>query len=190
MMTTFVVDLVPQQTAMSCWAASVTMIQSWAQQTCIDPATLTDIPGFQDAYERNGLDLTSARNALTTWGLVTEAPQDYTAQGFLDLLNQYGPIFIAANVGTDSQIANHARVITGFDMDQDTVYINDPWGANMSNFVPSNPGQQYTMTYEALLQQMDSLASAIYKSVENNDPTNPLTDLAFVAHLPQRPANI
>ena len=99
-MTTFVVDLVPQQTAMSCWAASVTMIQSWAQQTCIDPATLTDIPGFQDAYERNGLDLTSARNALTTWGLVTEAPQDYTAQGFLDLLNQYGPIFIAANVGT------------------------------------------------------------------------------------------
>jgi hypothetical protein len=75
-------------------------------------------------------------------------------------------------------------------MDQDTVYINDPWGANMSNFVPSNPGQQYTMTYEALLEQMDSLASAIYKNVENNDPTNPLTDLAFVAHLPQRPANI
>lgn len=189
-MTTFVVDLVPQQTAMSCWAASVTMIESWAQQTCLDPGTLTDITGFQDAYERNGLDLTSARNALTTWGLVAEAPQDYTAQGFLDLLNQYGPIFIAANVGTDSQIANHARVITGFDMDQDTVYINDPWGANMSNFVPSNPGQQYTMTYEALLQQMDSLASAIYKNVENNDPTNPLTDLAFVAHLPQRPANL
>jgi hypothetical protein len=44
--------------------------------------------------------------------------------------------------------------------------------------------------YEALLEQMDSLASAIYKNVENNDPTNPLTDLAFVAHLPQRPANI
>lgn len=99
-MTTFVVDLVPQQTAMSCWAASVTMIESWAQQTCLDPGTLTDITGFQDAYERNGLDLTSARNALTTWGLVAEAPQDYTAQGFLDLLNQYGPIFIAANVGT------------------------------------------------------------------------------------------
>ena len=189
-MTTFTVDLVPQQTAMSCWAASVTMIESWAQQTCIDPATLTDIPGFQDSYERNGLDLTTASKALTTWGLVTEAPQDYTAEGFLNLLDQYGPIFIAANVGTASQIANHARVITGFDKDQNTVYINDPWGANMPNFVPSNPGQQYTMTYEALVEQMDSLASAIYRGMENADPTNPLTDLAFVAHLPQRPANI
>jgi len=189
-MTTFAVDLVPQQTAMSCWAASVTMIQSWAQQTCINPATLTDIPGFQDAYERNGLDLTTASKALTTWGLVTEAPQDYTAQGLLNLLDQYGPIFIAANVGTESQIANHARVITGFDIDQNTVYINDPWGANMPKFVPSNPGQQYTMTYEALLDQLDSLASAIYKNMEKTDPTNPLADLAFVAHLPQRPANI
>jgi hypothetical protein len=60
----------------------------------------------------------------------------------------------------------------------------------MPNFVPSNPGQQYTMTYEALLQQMDSLASAIYRDIQKTDPTNPLTDLAFLAHLPQRPANI
>lgn len=189
-MTTFVVDLVPQQTAMSCWAASVTMIIGWAQQTCIDPATLTDIPGFQDAYATNGLDITTASNALTTWGLVTEAPQDYTAQGFLNLLDQYGPLFIAANVGTESRVANHARVVTGFDLDQDVVSINDPWGADMPNFVATNPGQQYTMTYEALLGQMDSLARALYTAYENADPTNPLADLAFVAHLPQRPAGL
>ena len=53
-MTTFAVELVPQQTAMSCWAASVTMIQSWAQQSSIDPATLTDIPGFQDSTSAMG----------------------------------------------------------------------------------------------------------------------------------------
>jgi Papain-like cysteine protease AvrRpt2 len=190
-MTRFVVDLVPQQTAKSCWAASVTMILGCAQTECMDPGTLTDIPGFQDAYERKGLDLKTARSALTTWGLVTEPPQDYTAQGFLNLLDQYGPIFIAANVGTESRIANHSRVITGLELDTDqntaTAYINDPWGANMPNFDPSNPGQQYPMAYEDLIGQMDSLASEIYRFIESTDPTNPLANLAFIAHLPQRP---
>ena len=189
-MTTFTVDLVPQQTASSCWAASVTMILSWAQQTCLDPGTLTDIPGFQDAYEKNGLKTANATSALSTWGLVTEAPQDFTADGFLGLLDQYGPLFIAANVGTDTAVANHARVVTGYDKDQDIVYINDPWGANMPNFVPTNPGQTYTMSYADLLAQIDSLATVLYRFYHNTDPDNPLTNLAFIAHLPQRPAGL
>jgi hypothetical protein len=160
----------------------------------VDPGTLTNMPGFQDAYERQGLDLKTASSALTTWGLVTESPQDYNAEGFLNLLDTYGPIFIAANVRLGSQIHNHSRVITGLELgtDQDTatVYINDPWGPDMERFVSSNPGRQVTMTYEELVGEMDSLARQIYGYVENTDPTNPLANLAFVAHLPQRPANI
>lgn len=189
-MTIFDVELVPQQTAKSCWAASIAMIDSWAQQVSIDPGTLADIPGFQQAYENNGLDLTTAQTALQTWGLVTEPPQDYSADGFLNLLDSYGPLFLAANVGTEQRIANHTRVVTGFDIDQNTVYINDPWGANMPSFVPSNPGQQYTLTYEALLQQMDSLAQFVYTVMGRVAPGNQLTNLAFIAHLPQRPANL
>jgi hypothetical protein len=101
----------------------------------MDPGTLADILGFQDAYERKGLDLKTARSALTTWGLVTEPPQDYTVQGFLNLLDQYGPIFIAANVGTESRIANHSRVITGLELDTDqdiaTVGTSGPAGTDM-----------------------------------------------------------
>jgi hypothetical protein len=128
-MTTFDVPLVPQQTAKSCWAASVTMLLSWAQQSSIDPAALTDIPGFQRAYEVKGLDLKTARTTLATWGLVTEPPQDYSAQGFADLLDSYGPLFVAAYVKIGDSFANHSRVITGFDQDNDTVYISTIHGA-------------------------------------------------------------
>jgi len=189
-MTTFDVPLVPQQTAKSCWAASVTMLLSWAQQSSIDPAALTDIPGFQEAYEVKGLGLKTARIALATWGLVAEPPQDYSAQGFAYLLDSYGPLFVAAHVIIGDRIVNHSRVITGFDQDNDTVYINDPWGADMPSFVATNPGSQYTLTYEALLEQMDSLARMMYAKAERDDPTNQLGDLAFVAHLPARPPNL
>jgi hypothetical protein len=189
-MSVYDVPLIPQQTAISCWAASVTMIQSWAQQASIDPGALTDIPGFQDAYESAGLDLTTASKALTTWGLTTEPPQDFSAQGFSDLLDNFGPVFIAVNVGTESRIANHARVIAGFDLDRDLVYVNDPWGANMPRFVPSNPGAQYTISYDTLLNQLDSLARAIYQGIGQTDPGSQLANLAFIAHLQQKPAGL
>ena len=171
----FYVPLIPQLTGMGCWAASIAMVQSWANQMSIDPGTIAARDGYQNMLV-TGL-APSDDKILRDWGFATEAPQSYTVAGFMQLLQRFGPLWVACLVGGGA----HVRVVTGFDPDPDpslaTVYINDPWQTGMTTFTMPNSGSAYTMTYLAFTNQQDSLA------------TGEMTEVSpvYVAHLASSP---
>lgn len=175
------VPLIPQETAMSCWAAAIAMIVSWAEQKPISPLDVARKSKRLVEYQ-NGLDSLDAE-VFNRWGMTTEAPQTFTAEGFMDLLITYGPIWVAAEVR-----APHIRVATGFDYDSDPdtgrVHINDPWEQDMTTFRPENKGSRYTETYVEFVRKNETLGSEEL-SIQS-DTAYPV----YFAHLTQKPDHL
>lgn len=173
------VNMIPQQTAMGCWAASIAMIFGWAERVSIDPGAIAARDGYQ-RYLSEGLP-PNDDTILRAWGIYPEAPQNYTIAGFMQLLQQYGPLWVAAAVP-----GAHVRVVTGFDPNPDpsraTVYINDPWEQGMTRFHLPNRGARYTISYSNLVQQEETLARR-----ELFDPRYDAKYPIYVAHLARRP---
>ncbi len=169
------VQLVPQLTGMSCWAAAFAMIVGWRDQMSIDYTEIVRGQGYWQQYQR-GLNIEDA-NAHQIWGLTPEAPQSYTVEGFADLLRSYGPLWVAS-----AEPSGHVRVVTGMQgdgtPDGTTLYINDPWEQGMTSFRPSNQGSQITETYSQFVQKQEALA----------DRTSHLPGAIYVSHLPQLPS--
>ena len=167
------VPLIPQQTGMSCWAAGIAMIVSWKFNCSIDPAEIARKSGYAQQYV-NGLDPNDSK-IFSDWGLVPEAPQTYTVDGFAQLLRDYGPLWVAAAVP-----GPHIRVVTGFDPDPDaskaTVYVNDPWERGMTNFRLPNKGATYSESYLRFVQMNEALG---FSELSQPQPV-------YVAHLPHK----
>jgi len=176
LMNKYDVLLIPQLTNMGCWAASIAMIYSWKQRVCIDPGIIAARSGYQK-YLKDGLP-PSDDKILRDWGIVPEAPQSYSIAGFLLLLQNYGPLWVAAWAPEA-----HVRVVTGFDADPDPakarVWINDPWEKGMKDFRLPNTGSRYTLSYLEFTGEQESLARRELKNIGPHDP-NPI----YVAHLP------
>ena len=105
------VQLVPQTTTMSCWAASAAMLVSWRDQISISPETIAAGAGYWTQYF-GGLDPEDL-HMFDTWGLTEEEPQTFTIQAFADMLEQYGPLWTAGASGAGA----HVRVVTGISGD-------------------------------------------------------------------------
>jgi hypothetical protein len=152
------------------------MILGWRDQICIDPAEIARNPGGVPylAQLQSGLDPNDVY-ILRRWGLVVEPPQSYSVEGFAGLLEQYGPLWVAARLPT---IPAHIRVVTGFEADPDPdvarVYINDPWEVGMVAFRWPNRGSRYSKTYTQFTMQTEDLARA-----EMKEPSP-----VYVGHLP------
>lgn len=172
--TRYNVQLVPQQTGFSCWAAGFAMIVGWRDQMSIDPSEIARATGYWQQYQQglNAEDVT----VMNTWGLVPAPLQTYTVEGFEDLLKNYGPLWVAS-----AEPGPHIRVVTGMKgdgtPDGTLVYINDPWEQGMTAFQPNNRGAQYTETYRQFVEKQSTLAR---QEANLNAPI-------YVAHLPQLP---
>jgi hypothetical protein len=107
------------------------------------------------------------------WGLESKNPQSYTVQGFANLLQDYGPLWVAS-----AEPGPHIRVVTGMVGDGTPkgtlVYINDPWQKGMTTFSVPNSGSQYTESYEEFEKKQHSLA------ISESD----IEGAIYVAHLP------
>ena len=173
--TRYNVQLVPQQTGMSCWAAGFAMIVGWRDQISIDPAEIARASGHWAQY-KNGLQAEDI-SVMNVWGFVAEAPATYTVQGFADLLSNYGPLWVASA----EQPGPHIRVVTGIQGDGSAdgtlLYINDPWERGMSSFQSSNRGSQYTESYSEFLRKQSELA----------ERETGLEAPIYIAHLPRLP---
>lgn len=149
------VELVPQQTGMSCWAAGAAMLVGWRDRVSIDPSEIARGVGYWSAYQ-NGLNANDT-TMLSYWGLAYEAPQTYTVQGFVDLLARYGPLWVATHEG-----GPHIRVVAGISgdgtPDGTVLTIYDPWQRGMRNFRMPNPGSTYTETYTEFVRKQHELA--------------------------------
>ena len=160
------VQLVPQETDVSCWGAAAAMIVGWRDGISISSANIADSLGYGIEFAGcpGGLPLDDTK-MMEQWGLVAEAPQTLTPEGFAQLLEQYGPLYVVtAEPGT------HARVVTGMSgdgtADGTTLFINDPWEPNV--------GSQYTETYNEFLNKQATLAGE----------TADMPGVVYVAHLP------
>ncbi|MGH7596276.1 MAG: papain-like cysteine protease family protein [bacterium] len=173
---TYNVPLVPQQTGMSCWAAGAAMLVGWRDQISIDPSEIPRATGYWQQYQ-NGLSPEDT-GMFAAWGLVPEPAQTHSIEGFKNLLERYGALWVAS-----AEPGPHIRVVTGLTgdgtPDGTTVHLNDPWERGMSQFRMPNAGAQYTETYRQFEQKQATLARR-----ESN------VQGIYVAHLPQRPAFI
>ncbi|MGE5245573.1 MAG: Ig-like domain-containing protein, partial [Betaproteobacteria bacterium] len=196
------VPLVPQQTSMSCWAAGAAMIVAFRDHVSVDPIDIamanstsqgcSSCTGYWQQYVQ-GLNSAIYSDFLSTWGLVAEAPQTYTVDGFRQLLQQYGPLW----VGT-AQGGAHIRVVTGMSGDgtPDGTYVtvNDPWEPGMYPFRLPNAGGTYDERYTDFVAKQEYLAGFFYGNEDvladmcgkgNQGACNILTDPALHQKLTQ-----
>ena len=157
------VELVPQSTSDSCWAATTATIVGFDEKVCIADSEIAKALNYWKEYQQ-GLPASKAESVFAKWGLVPEPPQSYTVDGFASLLSTYGPLWIAT-----AEPSGHVRVVTGIMGDgtpEGTIlYISDPW--------PPGVGSSYTETYQEFVDKQENFA----RNVRGIAPI-------YVAHLP------
>ena len=153
------VELVPQQTGMSCWAAAAAMVVGWNDLVSIDPSEIARGIGYWHQYA-SGLDA-SDTTMFAYWGLRPEPPLCYTVMGFAEMLNAHGPLWVAGDLGSSGR-EPHVRVVAGMQgdgtPDGTILTIHDPWQRGMTTFRTPNTGSTYTMTYNEFMDNQERLA--------------------------------
>jgi hypothetical protein len=147
------VELIPQPTDQTCWAAAAAMVIGWRDQVSLTPETVASICARSTVAELSPFDRVTFAKQI---GLQTEPPQSYSADGFYDLLANRGPLWVSKIAGGGAT-SGHAVVVTGMysDGDQHYVRIADPWDRVVGT--PGTPGgyatthatgSRYIMRYE------------------------------------------
>jgi V8-like Glu-specific endopeptidase len=124
------VQLIRQTSPMSCWAAAAAMVVGWRDEQSIPDTAIAEKVAVFDAYRR-GLYGFQRQKLAEAWDLVAEAPASYTIDGWREMLERNGPLYIDQHKSTRSN-AGHVRVLVGMssggaDDGSDTVmYFHDP----------------------------------------------------------------
>lgn len=146
----FDVEMVPQTTGMSCWAAAAAMVVGWRDQVVLEPSEIAGGIGYWSQYATGGLPPADT-TMFNHWGLTPERPREYTVQDVATMLWEYGPLWVAS-----AELGPHIRVVRGMHGDgtpQGTVlYINDPWQRGMTRFFTPNLGSTYVETFAEFIQ--------------------------------------
>lgn len=131
------VQSIAQPTDVSCWATAAAMVLGWRDRMSLTPETVAHISGRTTA---TGLDPAQVGQFASEIGLSYQHPQAYTIDGFRQMLESYGPLWVGAAVP-----GLHAIVVTGMYSDgtadgSDTyLRITDPW--DRVTGAPGSPGE-------------------------------------------------
>ncbi|MEP6502446.1 MAG: papain-like cysteine protease family protein [Betaproteobacteria bacterium] len=147
------VELIPQPTEMTCWAAAAAMVIGWRDQVSLTPETVASICSRSTNQGLSPYDRATFAGEI---GLQAEPPQSYSVDGFYDLLANRGPLWVSKIAGGGAT-SGHAVVVTGMysDGDQHFVRVADPWDRVVG--APGSPGgyatthatgSRYIMRYE------------------------------------------
>jgi hypothetical protein len=141
------VELVPQPTSMSCWAAAVTMVYGWTKRISLSPQTIAQECQRIEQLQ-SGLPWSQRDDLASQLGLTFVWPQSYTVQGFYNLLHDNGPLYIGRAVPT-----GHAVCVIGLHgdgtPDGTTVIFHDPWPPGVGTANSRLPFTQFMSEYEA-----------------------------------------
>jgi hypothetical protein len=110
------IKAIKQPSSMSCWATVYTMMLSWKNNTTLTLDSAVDRlgnPWKTYFYNDDGLPLGQERLFVSTAGLREEPPANYSIQGFINMLKNYGPLWIVTGNG----ISSHARLLIGINGD-------------------------------------------------------------------------
>jgi hypothetical protein len=147
------VELIPQPTDQTCWAAAAAMVIGWRDQLSLSPETVASICSRSTIAGLSPFDRETFASQI---GLQTESPKSYSVEGFYDLLANRGPLWVSKIAGGGAT-SGHAVVVTGMysDGDQHYVRIADPWdrvvgapGAPGGYASTHGTGSRYIMRYE------------------------------------------
>jgi len=154
------VQLIPQPTGNSCWATAAAMLVGWRDHVSISPATVAELDGLTTGQGLFPHEKQSFANAV---GLVVEPNATFTPEGFRELLEQNGPIWVTAK-----DPAIHAIVVTGMYSTNGQTYvrITDPWDRPVGT--PGSPGpvgstyntgSRYIETYENFVARFQAVGN-------------------------------
>lgn len=163
------VDVVGQPENYSCWATAAALVVGWRDRVSMDIQALKKLFTDKTGVASNtGLYAYDNQKLADTFGLVAEAPQCYTVDGFRQLLENYGPVWVGIHTEDGW---GHAVVVTGMygDDTPDGTYvrIHDPWGRSPGT--PTGPrahnptpgqGSRYKLTYSEFSNEYEDFASS------------------------------
>ena len=160
------VELIPQPNNFTCWATAAAMVIGWRDRVSLTPETVAQICGRS---QTTGITADDIRRFAGEIGLEAEPPQSYTIDGFRNLLESYGPLWVSVQLPG----SGHAIVVTGMYSDgaadgSDTfVRISDPLdrvvgtpGSPGAYPNTHNTGSRYIMSWAAFSSEYEQLASA------------------------------
>lgn len=149
---------VAQPTGMTCWAAVATMMVDWRDQMSHTIQAVMDMAG---AYYRQKFDNPnvnqqglpgSEKNAfLASLGMEAEPPMSYTVEGFLAVLQTFGPLWVTTDEDPGANFAIHARIVSGMLGD------GTP-GGTMLHIVDPDRGRVYDETYRDFASKYEEVA--------------------------------
>ncbi len=139
---------------MDCWATSSAILVSWKEKKTVTTpqfvATLSQ--KFRVIYDTDtGLFPDDQPDLLSEAKLRQEAPQNYTVNGWLSLLKNFGPLWATTATAVGKNWAVHARVVIAIKGD------GTPDGTTLRIIDPAN-GSETTETVTAFAKKMEDLA--------------------------------
>ena len=154
---TGLVPMVPQVLSKGCWAASLTMLKSWAAQQSIPIETVLLAGGqpYVDKYKNNtGMSPAEVETFMQDFNLKDASIGALTASGLAKQIESRGPLWVIADQDQSEGFSVHARVITGISGDGTTkgtkVTFHDP--------AKQSPDEQ---TLQQLILELEQLAAGI-----------------------------
>lgn len=143
------VPLKGQVTEDSCWAASLQMI-ILAYEGEVSQEEIAQGAGYS-LYQSYGWD--AILKAIEYWGFCVYPQMCLTPDGWRQMLNEYGPLWVVRRTGPN---ITHAVVLRGMsgESDNPSMYVNDPW--------PVGKGTKKNMSYNEF--------EKVYEAVEEENP--------------------
>jgi Papain-like cysteine protease AvrRpt2/Trypsin-like peptidase domain/Protein of unknown function (DUF3238) len=152
------VELVPQPTEFSCWAAAGAMLVGWRDRVSLTPDSVAASCSRSTA---SGLLTDDNSKFAAEMGFSAEAPVCYTEEGFRDLIARSGPLWVSEGVPPNL----HAIIVTGMYSDGTNSYVRiaDPWDRTVGtpgvpgNYATThNTGSRYIMSWADFTQQYEA----------------------------------
>jgi hypothetical protein len=136
------------------------MVVGWRDRMSLPTEVIAEISGRTTA---TGLDPAQVGMFASDLGLIAEPPQSYTVDGFRQLLESNGPLWVGASVP-----GLHAIVVTGIYADGSATFvrITDPWDREVGT--PGTPGlykdshstgSRYIMRWEDFVREYEAAAT-------------------------------
>src|SRR5205085_3896647 len=147
------VELIPQPTDMTCWAAAAAMVLGWRDQVSLTPDRIAEIAGRSTV---TGIYPNEHCKFGGEVGLECDSPKSYAIDAFASFLKTSGPLWVGVKVGK----SGHAVVVTGMHghgaEDRRATFVRnaDPWdrgvgkpGAPGAYLKTHNTGSRYILSW-------------------------------------------
>jgi Papain-like cysteine protease AvrRpt2 len=150
------VPAIAQPTPNTCWATAAAILYSWRTQSSSDIATILSAaaPRFLPMFQADqALPGREKGNLLQSLGLTTEPPEDFSVDGWAQLIQNNGALWVTTNEGAGQNFSAHARILKGISGDgyPDTTFMD---------IIDPGDGSEYRESVTDFTRKFDEVAIA------------------------------